>query len=284
MKNMKERKNKKASTKNLAVKPMNDHIELNRALWDHWATLHPQSKFYDEAQFLKHPMSLHSIELDLLGDLKGKRVLHMQCHFGQDTLSLKTLGASEVVGLDFSEVALAEAKKLADKCNIEASWVHAEASNIVEELVGTFDVVFASYGVLGWHPAVSPWMNAAFSYLKPGGQLILADFHPVLWILDSNFEQITYPYFNTGVIVEEREGSYASPEAKKMSNMTWNHTISDIVLPILDNPERDLIYFGEYDWSPYALFDSTSPAPNRFQIKGKEGLFPLVYSLKARKV
>jgi SAM-dependent methyltransferase len=261
-----------------------EHREANLALWNHWASLHPHSQFYDAEEFLRNPMTLHSIERDLLPDLKGKKVLHMQCHFGQDTLSLQTLGAQEIWGLDFSPVAIEQAEKLASECGITAHWVCADACEIQPELVGEFDMVFASYGVLGWHPDVRSWMDAAFSYLKSGGELIMADFHPVLWILDEKFENIAYPYFNTGVIVEEREGSYASPEAKRMKNFTWNHSISDIVLPIAEHPERDFIFFGEYNWSPYALFEATSPAPGRYQIKGREGLFPLVYSLKARKL
>lgn len=268
----------------MMAKITEEHKVANLALWNHWASLHPQSKFYDAKAFLKNPMTLHSIERDLLPNLTGKKVLHMQCHFGQDTLSLQTLGAQEIWGLDFSPVAIEQAEKLAAECGINAHWICADACEVQPELVGEFDVVFASYGVLGWHPDVRPWMDAAFSYLKSGGELIMADFHPVLWILDDKFENIAYPYFNTGVIIEEREGSYASPEAKRMKNYTWNHSISDIVLPIAEHPERDFIFFGEHNWSPYALFEATSPAPGRYQIKGREGLFPLVYSLKARKL
>ena len=263
---------------------MKEYLDINRKLWDHWADLHPRSDFYDAEAFRNNPMTLHEIEMGLLPELAGKKVLHMQCHFGQDTLSLKTLGAAEVWGLDFSPVALREAAALAQDLDMEANWGLANATEIQKALLGQFDLVFASYGVLGWHPDIKPWMDAAFSYLKPGGELIMADFHPVLWILDEHFEHIAYPYFNTGVIEEEHEGSYASPEAKRMKNQTWNHPISDIVLPIVEHPERDLVYFGETNWSPYALFESTSPSPGRYQIKGREGLFPLVYSLKARKL
>ena len=127
-------------------------------------------------------------------------------------------------------------------------------------------------------------MDAAFSYLKPGGELILVDFHPVLWILDSEFKEIVYSYFNRGVITEESDGSYAAPLAGKMVHHTWNHTISDLIKPIVDVPDRSLVYFAEHDWSPYELFESTQPEPKRYQIKGKEGLFPLVYAIKAKKM
>ena len=90
---------------------------------------------------------------------------------------------------------------------------------------------------VGWHPDAKAWMDATFHYLKPGGKLLLVDFHPVLWILNEDFKEVKYPYFNTGVIKEEREGSYASPEAEKMVNYTWNHSISDLVKPIVDHPD-----------------------------------------------
>ena len=263
---------------------IHDYRTANQALWDHWASLHPESDFYQNEAFKGHQMSLNSIELDVLPNLSGKRVLHLQCHFGQDTISLHTLGANEIVGLDFSAEAVKQARILANDCGVPATFVQRDVLEPIQEILGSFDLVFASYGVVGWHPDVSAWMDAAFSYLKPGGELILVDFHPVLWILDSEFKEIVYSYFNRGVITEESDGSYAAPLARKMVHHTWNHTISDLIKPIVDVPERSLVYFMEHDWSPYELFESTQPEPQRYQIKGKEGLFPLVYAIKAQKI
>lgn len=260
-----------------------DYLKTNRALWDHWAELHPHTEFYEESLFLSHKQSLHSIEKEHLGNLEGKDVLHLQCHFGQDTISLKTLGARRVVGLDFSEVAVQEAKKLAQKAQVYVEFIQQNVLNPIADWAGKFDVVFASYGVLGWHPKVKDWLDAAFHYLKDNGILIVTDFHPFLWTLDEDFNTFKYPYFNRDVIVEEREGSYAAPDARRLKNFTWNHTISDILSPILTEPSRELLAFEEVDWSPYALFEATERVSGRFQIKGKEGLIPLVYALKARK-
>lgn len=263
-----------------------DLKSINKELWDHWASLHPDSDFYDNATFIKQQMSLNPIELDLMPDLKGKRVLHVQCHFGQDTISLHTLGAKEVVGLDFSEVAVRAGEQLVRACSVDPAvhFVQSDAVIPVLHLQGTFDVVFASYGVIGWHPDPKEWMDTVFSYLKPGGELIFVEFHPVLWILDDQFKEVIYSYFNDGVITEEREGSYAAPQAKNMKNHTWNHGLSEVIKPIVDHPDRTLDYFNEYDWSPYEIFEATSPAEGRYQIKGKEGMFPLVYALKAKKI
>ena len=265
------------------MKEIKAYKKANQALWDHWAALHPSSEFYDNDSFVKHQMSLNAIELDLLHDVKEKDVLHLQCHFGQDTISLNTLGAKSITGLDFSNEAVIQARKLAEACEVAASFIQRDVLDIDLGLANSFDFVFASYGVVGWHPDAKAWMDAAFAYLKPGGKLLLVDFHPVLWILDEDFKEVKYPYFNTGVIKEEREGSYASPEAKKMVNYTWNHSISDLVKPIVDHPERSMIYFNEYDWSPYEIFEATEKEPGRYQIKGKERLFPLVYAIKAEK-
>ena len=179
----------------------NLYLEKNRALWNHWASLHPQSAFYNNASFVEHQQSLHSIERDVLPNLKGKSVLHLQCHFGQDTISLATLGATHVVGLDFSPEAIRQAEKLNTACGTQVNFIESDVLQILPHLENTFDVVFASYGVVGWHPSAKAWMDAAFSYLKPGGSLVLVDFHPVLWILDEEFKEIKYPYFNTGVII-----------------------------------------------------------------------------------
>jgi SAM-dependent methyltransferase len=265
------------------MKNIKAYKEANKALWDHWASLHPSSEFYDNDSFIDHQMALNAIELDLLHDVKDKDVLHLQCHFGQDTISLKTLGARSISGLDFSHEAVKQAQKLAEACQVEARFIQRDVLDVDPALEHAFDFVFASYGVVGWHPDAKAWMDAAFHYLKPGGKLLLVDFHPVLWILDEEFKEIKYPYFNTGVIKEEREGSYASPEAKKMVNFTWNHSISDLVKPIVDHPERSMIYFNEYDWSPYEIFEASEKEPGHYQIKGKEGLFPLVYAIKAEK-
>lgn len=257
--------------------------KANKALWDHWAALHPSSEFYDNKSFVNHQMALNAIELDLLHEIKDKDVLHLQCHFGQDTISLKTLGAKSITGLDFSSEAVNQARKLAEACGVQASFIQRDVLEVDPALVNSFDFVFASYGVVGWHPDAKAWMDAAFTYLKPGGKLLLVDFHPVLWILNEDFKEVKYPYFNAGVIKEERNGSYASPEAKKMVNYTWNHSISDLVKPIVDHPERSMVYFNEYDWSPYEIFEATEKVPGHYQIKGKEGLFPLVYAIKAEK-
>jgi len=259
--------------------------KVNQELWDHWASLHPNSEFYDTPGFIQNQMSLNPIELDLLPNLQGKKALHMQCHFGQDTISLKTLGAKEVVGLDFSATALAAAEQLVKDCNVDGvSFVQSDACVPVPSLKGSFDIVYASYGVIGWHPNAQAWIDAAFSYLRPGGELIFVEFHPVLWILDHTFTQIVYSYFNDGVITETSKGSYAAPQAKEMDNHTWNHGLSEVLKPVIDHPDRSLVYFNEYDWSPYEIFNATSPAPGKYQIKGKEGLFPLVYAFKGKKI
>ena len=102
----------------------------NKALWDHWASLHPSSAFYDNASFVEHQMALNAIELDLLHDIQGKDVLHLQCHFGQDTISLKTLGAKSITGLDFSGEAISQAQQLAKECNVDATFIQRDALDI----------------------------------------------------------------------------------------------------------------------------------------------------------
>lgn len=260
-----------------------NYLQENKRLWNRWAELHPTSEFYNNTAFVENPMSLNSIELDLLPDLTDRRILHLQCHFGQDTLSLKHLGAKSVAGIDFSSVAIEEARKLSTQCNIEATFIESNVLTPIPDLKEQFDLVFASYGIIGWHPKAAAWIDAAFHYLKPGGELLLVDFHPMLWMLDDDFKAIQYAYFNRHLFKEERTGSYAAKDDVLLTSYSWNHSLSDYIQPIVNHPHRRLIDFQEYDWSPYNLFNGTEVQPGQFHLKGKEGVFPLVFSIKARK-
>lgn len=262
---------------------MSQHLNQNKKLWDNWTTGHFTSDFYDVQGFLKHRNSLTEQELEHMPDLNGKRVLHLQCHFGQDTLSLATLGA-RVCGLDLSTVAIEKARELATKMEVNAEFIEHDASQPFAPWAAQFDVVFASFGVIGWHPSASRWMDAAFSYLKPGGKLVFLEFHPAIWMLDDDFDQLKYPYLNGDPIVTLEEDSYAAAGAEPTTCTTWNHGVSDVLAPILNHPERELITFKEYDYSPHAFFKNhTEIAPKRYQFKGREGIMPMTYAVVARK-
>ncbi|TND05553.1 MAG: methyltransferase family protein [Bacteroidetes bacterium] len=259
-----------------------NYLEINRALWNARTAIHIGSDFYDMNDFMNGNSSLNSIELDELGDVAGKSILHLQCHFGQDTLSLARLGA-KVCGIDFSEQATAEAEKISRKLNLDARFVCCDVYQAAAHVSEQFDIVFTSYGTIGWLPDLDRWARVIAEKLKPGGTFIIAEFHPVVWMFDNHFERVTYSYFKTEAIIEEEEGTYADQQAEiKKESVSWNHSLSEVTEALRKNGLQ-IGSLKEFDYSPYDCFRNTVKTEKGFQIKGMEGLLPMVYSIKARK-
>lgn len=258
----------------------NDFFKANQHAWDLRTDWHIGSDFYDVAAWKAGKEALTPIELREVGDVKGKRLLHLQCHFGQDTLSWARRGAS-VTGCDFSENAIEQAKKLAGELQLEADFVCCNVYDLPVHLEGQFDIVFTTYGVIGWLPDLGPWAKVVKHFLKPGGFFYLAEFHPVVWMFDDQFTKFQYPYHNSGVITTEGSGSYAAPEEEtRYVEHGWNHSISEVLNALLQ-AGLHLEFFNEYPYSPYPCFANTVQGEDGFyRIKGLEGIIPMVYSLK----
>jgi SAM-dependent methyltransferase len=261
----------------------NDYTAINKSTWNDKVDVHMASDFYDMDGFLNGKSTLNEIELELLGDVSGKKILHLQCHFGQDTLSLAKMGA-EVTGVDFSEKAIAKARALTQTLNLKAQFVCCDVYDTTKYIHEKFDIVFTSYGTIGWFPDLNKWAEVISEVLRPGGQFIMADFHPVLWMFDNDFKDILYNYFNTEAIIEEETGTYADREAKIANQtITWNHPTSELLNALLSNG-LELNCFHEFDYSPYNCFNQTEEfEPNKFRIKPLENKIPMVYSLSATK-
>src|SRR5690606_12920458 len=189
-----------------------NYIEINRQSWNNRTDTHLKSEFYDLDGFLKGKTSLNEIELNLLGDLKAKAILHLQCHFGQDTISLSRLGA-EVTGVDLSDKAIESAKQIAMDVNSSAKFICCDIYDLPNHLDEKFDIVFTSYGTIGWLPDLHRWAKIVSQFLKPNGQFVFVEFHPVVWMFDDDFGKISYRYFNSGAIIETEIGTYADKEA-----------------------------------------------------------------------
>lgn len=260
------------------------YFDDNREQWNQRTHVHLQSEFYDLDGWKAGQTSLKSIELTLLGDVRGQRILHLQCHFGQDTLSLARMGA-EVTGVDLSDVAIATAQELAAELDLSARFLVGNVLAL-DDVLGDdqFDLIFTSYGVIGWLPELTRWGQLIHRYLRPGGRLILVEFHPYLWMYDDELERITYSYFNAGVITEAVTQTYTDGEPGRIqaTSHSWNHPLSD-VLTALINPGLRLMHFAEYDYSPYNLFADMVAVEGGYQLPGWKSKFPLVYSLVARK-
>jgi 2-polyprenyl-3-methyl-5-hydroxy-6-metoxy-1,4-benzoquinol methylase len=257
------------------------YIRFNRELWDKKTPYHLASAFYDVEGFLAGKDSLNKIELDLLGEaLEGKKILHLQCHFGQDSLSLARRGA-EVVGVDLSGKAVQAARDLAAQLKLSARFIQCNIFDLEDHLDESFDIVFTSYGVIGWLPDLQPWGALIHRYLKPGGQFIMAEFHPMLWMFDDSMSKIAYSYFNRGAIIEKREGTYADTTAPiELEAYNWNHSLADVLGGVLKTGLR-LDHFQEYDYSPYDIFAGGIAVENGFQTGKLPDQLPYIFSVVA---
>lgn len=228
-------------------------FEANKKLWD--ARVHPHlgSKMYDMAAFRNGKSSLMDIETQTLGDVSQKEILHLQCHFGQDSLSFSRLGAKRVVGVDISEQAITTAKELAIELDLNTKFICSNVYDIGK--LGEFDLVFSTYGAIPWLPDLDKWASIINNNLKSGGIFYFCEFHPSLYMMDFDTKILTYDYFTTDEpIFEMAEGTYADTEAPiKMEEYSWNHGISEILTPLL-NQGLQLTKIQEYDWSPYNCF------------------------------
>lgn len=259
-----------------------DYIAINRALWNQKTEYHFNSEFYDVEGFLKGRSSLNDLELALLGDVSDKSILHLQCHFGQDTLSLARLGA-QVTGADLSEAAIDKARELNNILKLNAQFVCSDLYELPDVLDAKYDIVFTSYGTIGWLPDIKRWAGVVAHYLKPGGRFVFADFHPVMWMFSNDFSHVQYSYFNGAPIVEVLEGTYADKAAPiKAKEVGWNHGLAEVV-NALQSCGLTIQSFEEYDYSPYNCFDNmVEAAPGKYYISGMERMLPMVYSLIAQ--
>jgi SAM-dependent methyltransferase len=259
----------------------NNYIEINRQSWNNKTETHLKSEFYDLENFINGKTSLNSIELDLLGELKGKKILHLQCHFGQDTISLGRLGA-DVTGVDLSDKAIESAKKIAKDTKSNAKFICCDIYDLPNHLAEQFDIVFTSYGTIGWLPDIDKWANIVSQYLKPNGKFVFVEFHPVVWMFDDNFEKIGYNYFNSGAIVESEIGTYADKTADiQQEYVMWNHGLSEVMNSLIKNG-LEINCLNEYDYSPYNCFNKTIEfEPKKYRIAHLENKIPMVYSIVA---
>ena len=269
---------------------MDEFLNANREAWDKLAKIHHESEFYDVEGFLKGKQTLDPIEIKELSDISGKKLLHLQCHFGMDTLSLARLGA-DVTGVDFSSEAIDLAKTLSKTAEIDARFICVNIYNVPEVLDEKFDIVFTSGGVIVWLPDLEAWAKVISSSLKPGGIFYIREFHPFAYIFNDEDDvkdlRVKYPYFQgKEPLMFEVEGSYASGDAKtgKMRNYEWNHPISEIFNVLISNGLR-IDHFHEF---PFTQFKALP-----FMIKNEEGrwvlpertdILPLMFSIKATKM
>ena len=263
---------------------MSDYIKTNQELWEHKTPIHLESEFYELAAFKQGKNSLKSIEMEAMGNVSDKKILHLQCHFGQDTLSWARMGAI-VTGVDFSHNAIAAANDLSKELNVPATFVQSDVLKLKDNLQGEFDIIFTSYGVVGWLDDLNKWASVIDHFLKPGGTFYIAEFHPFIHMHDFQTQKIVHPYFNPGEpLIEVEEGTYADPNAKiALKEYFWFHSLSEIMTELL-NAGLTIKEFKEFDYSPYNCFpDMTERKPGEFIFGKYPSAIPHVFSIKATK-
>ncbi len=255
-----------------------DYLALNKKAWDKRTKVHVDSKFYDVDAFIKGKSSLNAIELKEVGDVEGKSLLHLQCHFGQDTLSWARLGA-KVTGVDLSQEAISQAESLAETLNIDSSFVCADIYEFGETNQQRFDVVFTSYGALCWLPDLARWAQTIVKSMKVGGQVNIVEFHPINEILSG------HSYFNTNTPDIENEGTYTENcPGVKSKMVTWAHPISEVINALI-GVGICIDSFNEYPYSPYNCFEGLEKiSEDKYQYLSSGQVVPLVYSIKGRKI
>lgn len=262
---------------------MENYLDINRNSWNAKVDYHLKSDFYFVEEFIAGRTSLNEPELKLLGDIKDKKILHLQCHFGQDSISLARMGA-QVTAVDLSDKAIAEAKILAKKCGLEINFIESDVYNLPTVLDEKFDIVFTSYGTIGWLPDLEKWAKVISHFLKPNAEFIFVEFHPVVWMFDDDFTKVAYDYSSKEPIIETYEGTYADREANlSQQYVMWNHSLADVFQSLI-NQNLEIKTFEELDWSPYSCFKHTVEyEKGKFRISVLDKKIPMVYSIIAIK-
>jgi SAM-dependent methyltransferase len=270
------------------------YFDSNKDVWNKRTLAHRDSAFYDLAGFKAGDDVLTEIELSEMGDVKGKSLLHLQCHFGMDSLNWARKGA-KVTGVDLSDEAIREAKKLNDELAMDAHFIccnvydlHPGSSKQLSPQdklkASSFDIVFATYGVIGWLPDLTKWAEIIAHYLKPGGLFYFAEFHPAIWMFDDDFTHIKYYYDNREIIETVNLPTYTDKDTPiPGKEYSWNHSLSEVFNALIAQGLR-IEQFNEFMYSPYPNFNkSVKVAEGKWVIEGMEGKVPMVYSIRAYK-
>ena len=254
------------------------YFEMNRAGWDQRAAAHVESKFYDVEGFMAGQTSLREIELTELGDVTGKSLLHLQCHFGMDTLSWTRQGAI-CTGVDISPVAIQKAQELAQKTKLNAKFVCSDVYSFRHEDPAPYDIVFTSYGAVCWLPDLDRWAEIVSNNLAVGGTFYIAEFHPIYDLLTG------YSYFTKTEPDIEEEGTYTENGADVVARLAvWAHPMSRVINALI-GVGIQIERVSEFPFSPYNCFEGMEEKePGRFYLGHKGNDVPLVYSITGRKV
>jgi SAM-dependent methyltransferase len=269
---------------------MTDYIEINRRNWNERAAIHARDITGDYMldRFRAGEDALHEIEAAELGNIAGKRVLHLQCHIGRDTLCLVRRGAI-VTGLDFSSAALKVARRLSDETGLKADFVEGTIDQAPALTPGPFDLVFTTWGTICWLPDVRKWAEVIASVLAPGGELYFADAHPAFNVLEERAGRLL-PSFDFQTPADRplqfvNETTYTGDPTimTHQSTQEWIHSLSAVLGGLID-AGLAITMFHEHEILPWRGLASLVPASERtWRLPDGVPRIPLSYSVRAKK-
>ena len=271
-----------------------DYRLLNRASWDERASAHAAAPEYAFQQFVDDPSYLSdvvSFDVPRLGELRGLRGVHLQCHIGTDTVSLSRLGA-RMTGLDFSAAALEQARRLASAAGADVDFVESDlyaAPDVLER--ASYDLVFTGVGALCWLPDIRRWAGVVKALLRPGGRLFIREGHPMLWSLSDAREDkllvVEYPYFERAEpTVFDEGGTYVTTDVEFEHNVTheWNHGLGEVVTALLAEG-FELTMLEEHDSVPWEALpgqmERLDSNPNEWRLTDRPWRLAHSYTLQA---
>jgi SAM-dependent methyltransferase len=266
---------------------MDEYLHANQKLWNEWTAEHENSPFYDVEGFKNGQERLKSIELEEVGDVRGKSMLHLQCHFGLASLAWARHGAV-VTGVDLSTESIALGRSLSEELQIPATFVCSDILTLPENLRGQFDIVFTSYGILHWLRDLKRWAQVIEHFLKPGGFFYIVEDHPFMRVFSSDPElgvKPDNPYFFTEEPYKaETEGTYANNfQGKKRTYYLWDHSLGEVINSLID-AGLQIEYLHEFQFTLRAKFPNMVQREDGYwRFPPEFSMIPLLFSLKAGK-
>jgi SAM-dependent methyltransferase len=262
-----------------------DWLRYNRAHWDERVPIHAGGDFYDLEGIVAGRETVPAFALTEVGPVRGKRLLHAQCHIGTETLGWARHGAT-VTGLDFSQPALDTAAELAERIGItDARWVAANVYDAVSALnAERFDIVYTGLGALCWLPDIDRWAHVMAALVRPGGFLYLAEFHPFGNTLARDGITVKYDYFERKPHVWDEPGTYADFDADTRENVSvqFDHGLGDIINALIRAGLR-LEFLNEHEMTMFSRYDVLEARDGFLWMPQGHPRVPLMYSLRAAK-
>lgn len=268
------------------------YSEINRANWNERADMHyaDETGFYQIDRLLTGDSVLTPIEKTELGDVAGLKIAYLQSHIGTETLSLKSMGAAQVVGLDFSPRGVEHSRSLAARAQIEARFIEGSVYDAPALLGNDFDLVATTWGTIVWLDDLERWAGAIAGLLKPGGAFYYADCHPTAWMLANDKNggisfRYDYELPADAPMPVDVEINYTFSKQQLLNKRTyeWSHSLSSIVNALI-GAGLEIEWLHEHYALQWKMLDQMTMGEDRlWRLPEGEVKIPLALSLRARR-